>query len=275
MKTKTLLIAAAALAVGVISSQAQVYSANVVGYVNQTIPGNSYQIVGSQLLGGSDANQTNGNINSTLVTGFVSSPNDPPSSSSNSVIYVWNGAGYAQYYFFNQADATTWNGASSPAGWYDLLGNQASVNLNNGQAAFIYNHSASSMTITTVGNVKQGTNYATINTGYNLIALQEPISTNPIVSGYGLPGNMTSSNIDPPTPARNDTIFAWNGSGYAQFYFFNQADATTWNGASSPAGFYDLLGNLMPQANYPQVNQGFFLYHTGSAITWTNAYNVQ
>lgn len=34
MRTKTLLIAAAALAAGLVSSQAQVYSANVVGYVN-------------------------------------------------------------------------------------------------------------------------------------------------------------------------------------------------------------------------------------------------
>jgi len=277
MKTKTLLIAAAALAVGVISSQAQVYSANVVGYVNQTIPGNSYQIVGSQLVGGSDGSQTNGDINSTLVTGFVSSPNDPPNLSSNSVIYVWNGAGYAQYYFFSAADAATWGGdAPQTAGWYSLAGAHANVNLNNGQAAFIYNHSASPMTITTVGNVKQGTNYATINTGYNLIALQEPVSTNPIVTGYGLPNNMTSSPLDPPIPARNDTIFAWNGSGYAQYYYLNAADAATWGGdLPNTSDFYAASGAHMPSSSYPEVNQGFFLYHTGSAITWTNAYNVQ
>jgi len=276
MKTKTLLIAAAALAVGVISSQAQVYSQNVVGYVNQTIPGNSYQIVGSQLVGGSDVNQTNGNINTTLVNGFISSPNDPPSSSSNSVIYVWNGAGYAQYFFFNAADAVTWGASSNVSGWYNLNGDMAPVSLNNGQAAFIYNHSASPMTITTVGNVKQGTNYATINAGYNLIALQEPISTNPIVSGYGLPQNLTSSPQDPPIPARNDTIFIWSGSGYSQYSFFNAADAATW-GAAAPqtADFYNLNGDHLPSSSYPQVNQGFFLYHTGSPLTWTNAYTVQ
>ena len=38
MKTKTLLIAAAALAATVISSEAQVYSQNVVGYVNVVVP---------------------------------------------------------------------------------------------------------------------------------------------------------------------------------------------------------------------------------------------
>ena len=35
---KTLLIAAAALVAGVISSEAQVYSANIVGYVNVVMP---------------------------------------------------------------------------------------------------------------------------------------------------------------------------------------------------------------------------------------------
>ncbi len=39
MRTKTLLIAAAALAATVISSEAQVYSANVVGYVNVVLQG--------------------------------------------------------------------------------------------------------------------------------------------------------------------------------------------------------------------------------------------
>jgi hypothetical protein len=41
MRTKTLLIAAAALVAGVVSSEAQVYSANVVGYVNVVVHGNS------------------------------------------------------------------------------------------------------------------------------------------------------------------------------------------------------------------------------------------
>ena len=275
MKTKTLLIAAAALAVGVISSQAQVYSQNVVGYVNQTVPANSYQIVGNQMVNGSGVAATNGDINVCLTTGLISSPNDPPSSSSNSVIYVWSGSGYQQFFYFNQADATTWEGFASQAGWYDLAGNMANVQLVANQAAFIQNHSSSPMTITTVGNVLQGTNLTTINAGYNLVCLSVPVSTNPVATTFGLPGNMTSSPLDPPTLAKNDTLYAWNGSGYAQYFFFNQADASTWEGFSSPAGFYDLAGNAMPPSAYPTVNQGFFLYHTGPSITWTNAFTVQ
>jgi len=46
MKIKSLLIAAATLAVGAISSQAQVYSQNIVGYVNVVLQGNgSYKLI--------------------------------------------------------------------------------------------------------------------------------------------------------------------------------------------------------------------------------------
>jgi len=247
-----------------------------VGYVNQAIPAGGYQIVGNQLINGSDSAATNGDINVCLSQGLVSSPNDPPSSSTNSQIYVWNGAGYATYYYFNQADATTWEGFASPAGWYDLAGNMANVKLTANQAAFVYNHSAAPMTITTVGNVFQGSNVVTtINAGYNLVCLSVPVSTNPASTTFGLPGNMTSGPNDPPTLAQNDALFSWNGAGYATYYYFNQADATTWEGVASPAGFYDLAGNPIPPSAYPTVNQGFFLYHSGPSITWTNTFSVQ
>ena len=288
---KTLLIVAAALAAGMISTQAQnVYSQNVVGYVNQTIPAGAFQIVGSSLVNGTDVNATNGDINATLLTGLVSSPNDPPSTSSNSVIYVWSFAGqqYNTYYYFNSADATYWEnsgGASPvyPAGWYDAGGTPASVTLTSGQAAFLQNHSSSPMTLTTVGTVKQGTNFVTINAGYNLISLQVPVSADPAnTNGFGLPGNLTSSPVDPPSQAANDTLYAWNtvGQQYATYFFFNSADATSWEnggGASPvyPAGFYDAGGTPMPPSAFPEVNQGFFLHHTGAPVTWTNAFNAQ
>ena len=282
---KTLLIAAAALAAGVISSEAQVYSQNVVGYINQVIPAGGYQLIGNQLINGSDANATNGDVNATLINGLVSSPNDPPNLSSNSVMYAWNGSGFAAYYYFNSADATTWenSGGSSPvypAGWYDGAGTPASISLAGSKSCFIQNHSSAPITVTTVGTVVQGTNSITIASGYNLITLQQPISTNPASATFGLPGNLNSSPVDPPALSRNDTLFSWNGSGYAAYYYFNSADATTWenSGGSSPvypAGFYDGAGTPMPDTSYPQVNQGFFLYHSGAPITWTTTFSVQ
>lgn len=287
MKVKTLLIAAATLAAGVISSQASVYSQNVVGYVNQTIPAGGFQIVGSQLLNGSDVNQTNGNINTTLINGFISSndqstPDDVPTESTNSALYFWGGSGYQTYYFFNQADATTWEGFSSPAGWYTAGGTLATINLNSGNASFIQNVATSPMTITTTGTVFQGTNVVAINNGYNLICLQEPICTNPATAFYGLPPNLTSANpavynptFDVPDQNHNDAFYSWNGSGYATYWYFDAADATSWEGFSSPAGFYDGGGNPMPTSSYPTVNQGFFLYHSGGAIQWTNSFTAQ
>jgi len=62
---KTLLIAAAALVAGIVSTQAQVYSANVVGYVNVVIPGNgAYSLISNPLDDG------NGNQSSNLFSAF-------------------------------------------------------------------------------------------------------------------------------------------------------------------------------------------------------------
>src|SRR6478672_7317898 len=44
MRTKTLLLTAALAAVGVSSSMAQVYSVNVVGYVNKSVPKGFYML---------------------------------------------------------------------------------------------------------------------------------------------------------------------------------------------------------------------------------------
>jgi len=51
MRTKTLLIAAAALAAGILSSSAQTYSQNIVGYVNQILPANASTLICNQLQG--------------------------------------------------------------------------------------------------------------------------------------------------------------------------------------------------------------------------------
>jgi hypothetical protein len=53
MRTKTLLIAAAALVAGIISSNAQVYSANIVGYVNVKL-NNGFTLVANPLDNGTN-----------------------------------------------------------------------------------------------------------------------------------------------------------------------------------------------------------------------------
>lgn len=83
MKTKTLLIAAAVLAAGVMSSQAQVYSQNVVGYVNVTPAAGVFTMECNPLDNGA------GNVLSNL---FANIPG-------GSTLQVWNGSGYDGYKF--------------------------------------------------------------------------------------------------------------------------------------------------------------------------------
>jgi len=77
---KTLLIAAAALVAGVVSSQAQVYSANIVGYVNVTMPASTLVLVSNPLDSGTN---TANNV-------LASLPN-------KSSVQLWNGSGFTSY----------------------------------------------------------------------------------------------------------------------------------------------------------------------------------
>jgi hypothetical protein len=77
---KTLLIAAAALVAGVISSEAQVYSANIVGYVNVTAPAGAFVLTANPLTTGDD-----------VLSNVVQ--NVPGATS----VDIWNGTGFSLY----------------------------------------------------------------------------------------------------------------------------------------------------------------------------------
>jgi len=79
MRTKTLLLSAAAMVAGLISAQAQsnVYSANIVGYVTVTNAANQFALYSNPLDSGTN----------TVTSLFASSPN-------GTVVEVWNGAGF-------------------------------------------------------------------------------------------------------------------------------------------------------------------------------------
>jgi len=90
MRTKTLLLSAAAVVAGILSSQAQsnVFSANIVGYVNVTNAANTYALYALPLDSGSN----------TLSGLFPSSP-------VGASILIWNGSGYTG----STKTPTTWN----------------------------------------------------------------------------------------------------------------------------------------------------------------------
>jgi len=94
MKIKTLAIAAATLAVGAISSQAQVYSQNIVGYVNSAAPSGEYNFWCNPLTTGNDV----------LTNIFHNVPG-------GTTLQIWNGNGYNSY-TFNATGGHWKNGAA-------------------------------------------------------------------------------------------------------------------------------------------------------------------
>jgi hypothetical protein len=195
MRTKALLCAAA-LAVGAVTSMAQsnVYSLNVVGYVNLTLA-EGFNLVANQL--DKDGFGTNNTVQGVFAASL------PPGSS----VYTWTGSGYntATWAKNKQGTATNWN---------------ADYALNPGQGAWVKIPTGSgTVTVTTVGTVLQG---ALVNpniaVGFNLVSSMVPLAG----------AIMTDLKYN---AGANDAIYAWNGAGYTTSTYSKnkQGTATNWS----------------------------------------------
>ena len=273
MRTKTLLLAAATVVAGLVSSQADtVYSQNVVGYINVPVAAGKMVFLGNQLVNGTDAGKINNNIQAVLATGLVSDPNG----ANNSVLYYWNGAGYNIYKYYTDADAQNDLGTApgTGTGWYAGNGAFANVSLYQGTngGSFLKNRSAAAITVTLVGTVLQGTNTYGIKPGFNTYTLPEPVSTNLNSALVNFPG--TSD----PNAVINDVYYHYNGVNYDILYYYTDADALDSFGVSSGNGWYTALGAFgsANPALWPKVGEGFFINHrAATTVTWTNVFNVQ
>jgi hypothetical protein len=144
MRTKALL-GAAILAAGLATSMAQnVYSLNVVGYYNVTIPANGFAMVANQLV---TTNQTLGGVLPTAPDGTL--------------FIKWDGLAYSTANYDELEPG--WLPAGAPARSFDL-----------GEGAFIKNVTASPMTITFVGEVKQGATTNGLPAGFSIESLNTP-----------------------------------------------------------------------------------------------------
>jgi len=263
---KTLLIAAAALAASVISSQAQVYSQNIVGYVNTPIPGgNALTMIANPLSG---SNGTNGAEQ--VLTGLAGGEN----------LFIWNGAGFYAYSFVAPGA-----GAGFPSDWIDINGGIAgqipgdvydSINqvywtqppqLKQGQGAFIQN-GGTKFTNTFVGTVVLSNNIPVA--GGNALVL--------LASSLPIGGNLENTNINLPFVG-GENVFIWNGAGYYAYSFVGPGA-----GAGFPSDYIDINGGIagqIPGDVYDSVNQvywtqppspnvgvGFFIQNGGSAENW-------
>jgi hypothetical protein len=139
MRTKTLLLTAALTAAGALTSMAQVYSVNVVGYVNKQIP-SQFSLIANQL----DATPDN-----TIKTLFPAPPN-------LTVIYKYDPAtGFSS--------ETFGNGNWSSGGL---------TTMNPGEGVFIFAPSA--FTATFVGQVRSGSTDLPVPTGFSIVSAMYP-----------------------------------------------------------------------------------------------------
>jgi hypothetical protein len=197
MRTKTLLLTAGLVTAGALSSMAQsnVYSVNVVGYVNVTLaPG--YNLVSSPL------QATNNGVNTVLT---AQSP-----ILQNGTLFIWNattGAGFLPAVF--------------PGGdgfWYDNNFNLATNQTPPGTSFFIQNLDGHNITLTLAGSVVQGTNNFTINKGYGFYGDPEPVSGDITTNGFPVQDNSTLFTWNTPGQSYNQAVFGVSaGSGGPAF----------------------------------------------------------
>jgi len=146
MRTKTLLLAAALTAAGIASTLAQsnVYSLNVVGYVNVTVPQNKYAIVSTPL----NFTGTGGNNITNVIGGTIPD---------GTLVFKFSGGSFA--------DPETY---VAGFGWYP--GEQS---LPPGSGYFIKTpNSGGTATLTFVGEVFQGNHTNALSSGYSLAGSQ-------------------------------------------------------------------------------------------------------
>jgi hypothetical protein len=209
MRTKALLCLAA-LAAGVVTASAQVYSLNVVGYINVTVPANGFAMIANQLDSG----------NNTLGSLIPIAPDG------------------AQFFKYN---------GSYTASTYDGLGqvwDNPGITLNPGEGGFFHNNTASALTLTFVGQVMQGTLNNPLPAGYairsSIVPQQGTLQDLGIpITGAGTPsdgdqvfvynGGYSASTFDSLIPGW-DTAGSPGGPTIAvgQAFFIKSATAYTW-----------------------------------------------
>ena len=265
---KTLLIAAAALAAGIISTQASsVYSQNIVGYANLVING--------------------GGAYTQVVNPFSTTTNDVEqliTLQGGETVYIWHDTGYYVYVF--QQGAV---GGGFPSDWTDGGGVTIPGNLGDGgtggaftfvpapqmtpgQAVFI-NEGAPTFTNTISGNViTSNTNSPTpINGGGaytqfgSVVPVGGDLETNSVV---GLPLN------------GGETVYIWHNTGYYVYQFQQGAvgggfpsDWTDGGGVTIPNHLGDGgTGGAFTFVPNPQITVGgaVFYNNPGGATHYTN-----
>jgi hypothetical protein len=243
MRTKTLLLSAAALAAGVVTSMAaNTYSVNVVGYINVTVqPG--FNLIANQL-----------DVDSVDSIGTVLNAGTPSSQEGATVLKFFNATGG-----FSSDTYANNTGDVGFIGWYDSnSGNPSTNTIQPGVGFFYFNPDTKADTLTLTGTVLQGTNSLPLPGGYSLISTVAP---------QAITLDTTATNNFP--AGEGDVFLGFSGGTFTQ----NDTYATTTADVGF-IGWYDSnSGN--PASPTPAVGQGFFYFNAGAAKSWSRNFQVQ
>jgi hypothetical protein len=179
MKTKTLLMAAATLAAGVIGSQAAVYSQNIVGYVNTALPASQYTVLSTPL------------TEATNTADYVF----PNAQGGDEILIFTNGQFTTYTYGFDiNTFVNDWQ-PFAPA-------------LPAGQAFYYYTGGGLAETNTFTGTVALTNSVSFPDSQYVLSGSVAPIA-----------GGVTNANINIPASGSGESLLIWNGSTYVTYVY--------------------------------------------------------
>lgn len=222
MRTKTLLIAAAALAAGILSSSAQTYSQNIVGYVNQVLPANASTLICNQLQG----------TNSTTTAEAVL-----PALQIGDSILLWDAP-------IGNFDTYTYLGGG-PSGWLEpdgaTVGGPPNISL--GQGFYYFTGAGSQETNTFVGTVILTSTVALPANASSLVGSVAPLAANADSTTLNLPLQVGDSLLLWDAPIGNYDTYTYLGGGSSGWL---EPDGATVGGPPSLGvgqGFYYFTGS--------------------------------
>lgn len=197
-----------------------VYSVNVVGYVNVVVkPG--YNLIANQLV-----NTAGNNLNQVLT---------------NATPGIADGTSFQKFdttiQDFSQADYFF-----SGSGWVDGGFLPSTNSASPGEGIFI-NNVGPQFTLTLVGEVKQGTNAVPVHSGYSFISDSAPISTSLTTNGFpALADGSSYQTFDSTTQDYSQAVYyfsAWVDGGFLPasptpavgqaFVIFNTGPSASWS----------------------------------------------
>jgi hypothetical protein len=220
MRAKAILFTAALMAAGAVTSMAQVYSVNAVGYVNLTLPA-GFSII---------ANPLNGNPDNSLNTILPLPPEG-----NEAIIYRWDP---------NVQNYTILLTFFDGFGWFDPGMDPNNLIVNPGEGFFINLPAPGPFNVTLVGEVPQGSLSNPLLPGLNLVSSQVPQAL-PIGDRIAL----DDGDLDFPA-ANDDVAYLWNGGGYDLYTYF---DGFGWFDPNSIVG---AEGPVIPVAGGFFVSKG-------------------